>query len=214
MSKPFAGLLFAGMLLGTIAPASGQEYNKHSFSFAAGAAQPRGELRPWFTTSPLVGFEYGYRLHRNFQVDGGLDAVFGAADIRDWLPSQFGDLRIRDRQYFVPFGGRVILPVAEERVHIYGGLGGAYLRYAESIQQPFQDGSFRIPCNVCASRNGFGYYGVAGVNVSIDSARRFRFGAGTRVYRGHTSGDALGAAPPWETTDRWVNIFGTFSVTF
>jgi hypothetical protein len=214
MSKPFAGLLVAGMFVGTVAPAFAQEYTRHSFTVSTGAGDPRADLRPWFSTSPLVGVEYGYRFHRNFQVDGGFDAVFGAADIRDFLPTAFGDLRIRDRQYFVPFGGRVILPLADERVHIYGGLGGAYMRYAESIQQPFQDGSFKVPCSVCATRDGFGYYGIAGLNFSFDRARMFRFGAGTRVYRGYTSGDALGATPAGETNDRWLNVFGSFSFTF
>jgi hypothetical protein len=214
MSKPFAGLLLAGLIAGTISPADAQPFNRHTVSLSAGAAQPRGELRPWFSGAPNLTVEYGYRIHRNFQLDAGFDTAFGAAGTRDWLPTQFGNLRIRDFQYFVPYGGRVILPLGNERVHIYGGLGGAYARYSESIQQPFQDSNFKIPCPICASRDGFGYYSTAGVTVSFDQARRFRAGSGVRVYRGHTSGDAFGGTPPRETTDRWVNIFGSFSVTF
>ena len=72
---------------------------------------PRGELRPLFSDSFLAGVEYGYRFHRNFQLDAGFDSVFGAAGVNDWLPTAFGNLRIRDFQSFVPFGGRVILPL-------------------------------------------------------------------------------------------------------
>jgi hypothetical protein len=214
MSKPLLGLLITAILSGLSTPAFSQPFNRHSITVSVGAARPRGELRPWFSDAPLVTAEYGFRVHRNFQLDGGFDAAFGAAGTRDWLPTQFGNLRIRDYQNFIPFGGRVILPLADERIHIYGGMGGAYMRYSESIQQPFEDSDFRIPCNICASRDGFGYYSTAGVNASFDRARRFRAGAGVKVYRGHTSGDAFGATPPRETTDRWVNLFGSFSVTF
>jgi hypothetical protein len=199
-------------LIGAFIPMRAQYYNRHNINVMVGAGLPRGELRTLFSDSALVGVDYGYRFHRNLQVDAGFDSVFGAAGVRDWLPSQFGNLRIRDFQTFVPFGGRVILPLNEERIHIYGGLGGVYMRYAERINQPVD--YFRIPCDVCAARDGFGYYGLFGVNASFDQRRMFRFGAGTRVYRGHTSGDRLGAVPPRETTDRWINIFGTVSITF
>ena len=200
------------MALLLVLPVSAQYYNRHNINLMVGAGLPRADLRERFSDSALVGVDYGFRFHRNLQVDAGFDTVFGAAGVNDWLPSQFGNLRIRDFQTFVPFGGRVILPLAEERVHIYGGLGGVYMRYAERISQPYQD--FRVPCDYCAARDGFGYYGLFGVNVSFDRARMFRFGAGTRMYRGHTSGDPLGAVPPRETTDRWLNIFGTVSFTF
>ena len=213
MRKPLTALLMLTSF-GMISEVFAQPYNRHTFTVLGGAGLPRGDLRPLFADSFLAGFEYGYRFHRNFQVDAGFDTTFGAAGVRDWLPSYYGDLRIRDFQHFLPFGGRVILPLGEERVHIYGGLGGAYLRYTERVRQPFRGGGLRIDCSVCGARDGFGYYGVFGVNTALDSGRHFRVGAGTKVYRGRTSGDALGAAPPWETRDRWVNIYGTFSFTF
>lgn len=206
MRKPvIALLLFASS-------AFGQFYYRHNVTGFAGAGRPRGELRSLFSDSALLGVEYGYRFHPNFQLDAGFDSIFGAAGVRDWLPSAFGNLRIRDFQTFVPFGGRVILPLAREKFHIYGGMGGAYIRYAERINQPIE--SFRLPCDVCASRDGFGYYGIFGATMAVDAARHFRVGVGTRVFRGHTSGDALGAAPPRETTDRWINLFGSASFTF
>jgi hypothetical protein len=207
-------LLTALLIFGGTDEVFGQEYYRHNVTVGLGAAMPRGELRNLFSDSFLAGVEYGYRFHRNFQVDAGFDTVFGAAGVNDWLPTAFGNLRIRDYQTFIPFGGRVILPLANERVNIYGGLGGAYLRYSERIKQPFRYGEIRIPCDVCAARDGFGYYGIFGGSVALDSGRHFRVGAATRVYRGHTSGDPLGAIPPRETTDRWINVFGSFTVSF
>ena len=198
----------------TLDVASGQEHFRHTISVGMGAALPRGDLRPLFSDSFLVGVQYGYRFHPNFQLDVGFDGVFGAAGVRDWLPTAFGNLRISDFQTFIPFGGRAILPLYRDKIHVYGGLGGAYIRYGERIRQPFQNVNFRIPCDICASRDGFGYYGLFGVTTALDELRRFRVGVGTRVYRGYTSGDPLGAAPPGETTDRWITVFGSFSVSF
>ena len=50
------------------------------------------------------------------------------------------------------------------------------MRYSERIKQPFQNVNFRIPCDICASRDGFGYYGIFGaatrwISASL-SARR------------------------------------------
>jgi hypothetical protein len=53
-----------------------------------------------------------------FQADFGFDTAFGAAGVNDYLETGLGYRRIRDYQYFVPFGGRAILPFASERFHI------------------------------------------------------------------------------------------------
>jgi hypothetical protein len=191
-----------------------QEYRRHSFSVGLGAALPRGELRPLFSDSFMAGVAYGYRFQEFFQADIGFDTAFGAADIRDWVPSFAGNLRIRDYQHFLPFGGRVILPIASERVHVYGGGGGVYMRYSERIRQPFADSGFRFDCDVCSSRHGVGYYGLVGVDVALDRAQHFRIGVGGRVIRGDTDGDPFGAVPPRQTDDRWIQIFGRFTFSF
>lgn len=205
--------IVAGFLL-LAGSALAQEYRKHNLYVDMGAGQPRAELRGLFNDSFLTGIGYGYRFHEYFQADIGFETMFGAAGVRDFQPSFFGDLRIRDYQHFLPFGGRVVLPIARDRVQVYGGGGGAYIRYAERIRQPFQDSSYRIDCITCRSRDGIGYYASAGVNVAIDSARRFRIGAGGRVYRGGTGGDPFGAVTAPETRDHWVNVFGSFTVSF
>jgi hypothetical protein len=191
-----------------------QEYYKHNFHLDIGAALPRGELEPLFEESVLLGFGYGYRFHEFFQADVGFDTAFGAAGVRDFIPTEFGSLRIKDYQHFLPFGGRVILPFAGDRVEIYGGGGGVWLRYSERIRQPFSNYGVRFDCDVCGARNGVGYYGLAGVSIALDRGQHFRLGGGARVYRGNTDGDPFGDVPPRETKDRWVNVFGRLEFRF
>lgn len=188
-------------------------YPRHNFTFGLGAGQPRGDLTRFFENSFGLNFGYGYRFHRHFQVDAGMETVFGAAGVRDFLPSQvFGDLRIRDYQFLAPVGGRAILPLGSERVLFSGGGGAAYLRYTERLRQPSD--YFSIDCPVCASRHGIGSYALANLKVALDRYRRFWVGVTGRVYRGHTNGDPLGAQPGIRTRDHWVNVYGEFGVSF
>lgn len=187
-------------------------YPRHNLTVGFGGALPQRDLRGLFGNSPNVAVGYGYRFARYFQADAGFETTFGAAGVRSFVPTAFGDLRIRDYQFLLPVGGRAILPFGRERVLIYGGAGGAYLRYSERIQQPIQN--VRFSCAVCASRDGFGYYTTVGTNVFLDQARRFRFGAATRLYRGHTEGEALGDVPAVRTRDQWLHVLVEFGVSF
>lgn len=188
------------------------DYPRHNFTIGMGAAQPRGELRRLYTDQPALTFGYGYRFSRYLQADAGFETVFGAANIRDYLDTDFGPLRIRDYQFLVPFGGRAILPLAGGRVLISGGGGAAYLRYQELLRQPSDD--FHLDCPVCAARDGWAWYVLADVSVYLDRAQHFRIGAVSKVYRGHTEGDALGAVPSVRTRDHWVNTYGQFGFSF
>jgi hypothetical protein len=192
----------------------GQSYRRHNVTFNAGAGIPGDDLKNLLSTSGGVGFSYGYRPLRYLMAEAGYETLFGAADIRDFEPTFVGNLRIRDYQQFLPFGGRVILPFADDRFQIYGGGGGVYIRYSERISQPFQGGYYRVECVSCALRDGVGYYAVAGASIALDRSQMFRIGAGVKSYRGATSGDRLGAVPGIETRDRWTYIFGTFGISF
>jgi hypothetical protein len=200
-------LLIAGAAFGQ------ENYRKHNIILNAGAGIPRGDLDNLLSTAAGVGILYGYRFHPYFQVEGGYETLFGAADVRDYLPTSFGNLRIRDYQQFLPFGGRVVVPLANDRIQLHAGGGGAYFRYSERIRQPFQN-YYRIDCYECRTRDGIGYYGLVGASIALDRAQHFRIGFGGKVYRGHTEGDPLGELPGFETTDRWINFFGTFGVSF
>lgn len=201
-------------LLGVLAACAWAQgvYPRHNITFGAGSARPRAELRPYFMTKPAVAISYGYRFARNFQVETGLDTVFGAAGVRDFYESPLGLLRIRDFQFLVPVGGRAILPLGRERFQFFGGGGIAWLRYSEMIRQPIE--YLRIECPVCGSRSGWASYALSGFNVFVDRGRHFRTGVNVKMYRGHTEGDPLGAAPGVRTRDHWLQIFGELGVSF
>jgi hypothetical protein len=202
------------LLLLVAAGTFGQGFRKHHVNFIAGAGLPRGDLNNVLSTSGGIGFSYGYRPVRYLMAEAGYESLFGAARIRDFEPTALGTLRIRDYQQFLPFGGRVIMPLGDDRVHVYGGGGGVYIRYSERIRQPYSGWGYRVDCASCALRDGLGYYAVAGVNVALDQAQFLRLGAGTKVYRGATSGDPLGPVPGVETRDHWYTIFATVGISF
>ncbi|MGH9658636.1 MAG: hypothetical protein ACRD96_08835 [Bryobacteraceae bacterium] len=200
------------MLLAALAAAPGLAQYHHNFRLGLGSGQPRANLRSLYRDSFGLALGYGFRFHPYMQLDAGLDSVFGAAGVRDFLPSQFGDLRIRDYQFLVPVGGRVILPFLSDRAQIHAGGGAAYMRYTERVRQPSD--YFRIDCSVCASRHGWGYYGLVGASVGVDRRNHWRIGVSSRIYRGHTDGDPLGAVDAVRTRDHWVNIFGEMIFSF
>jgi hypothetical protein len=195
-------------------PLAAQERFEKRFSFTigGGAGVPGRDLRASFEDSPLVRVGFGYRLTRYFQADVGLDAVIHAAGV-DFSQSTFiGRLRVRDNEYLVPFGGRAILPIG--RVELFGGGGGAYLHYGESVEVPGSGTDSSYNCTVCTSRGGWGYYATAGVMTAVDRHHRFWVGVETRAIRGRTSGDPLGSVPPFETKDQWINTAAVFMVRF
>ncbi len=187
-------------------------YPRHSFHVAVGAAQPRASLAPLLRDSTVFGFGYGWRFHRYLQADVGLDTIFYAAGVRDFLDTRFGPLRIRDYQFLIPFGGRAILPLDRGRFLFSLGGGGARFQYSELVRQPSD--YYRIDCYVCRSRGGWGSYALAAASVALDQRRRFRLGVTGKLYHGHTEGDPLGQIPPYQTRDRWANVMGEFGFSF
>ena len=211
-----AFLLFVVVAFALMAAPAGfaQDYfGKYNINLSTGVAIPQDELSTGFTNAPLVGVGFGYRVVRNFQVDAGFETVFGAADIRTFTRTDIGTLEINDRQYFVPFGGRAILPFGDAgRMEVYGGGGGAYLRYSEVLRQPSD--FFQVPCTVCSSRSGWGYYGLVGFRAALNRGRNFWLGVSSKVYRAKTDGEQLGDIPPFETKDRWTFVQAEFSLAF
>ena len=188
-----------------------EEYRKHSFLIGGGAGVPGRDLRDLMSTSFLLRFGYGYRFHRNFQADVGVEGTFGAAGVKIVQQSAIGDIRIHDYELFVPFGLQAILPVAHTRFEFHGGGGGTYIHYAEEASVPGitlncpYGCSVDIACPACRSRGGWGYYGNAGVAVSVDRGKHVWLGLSTRFVKGTTSGEPLGTVPGFETKDQWLN---------
>jgi len=194
-------------------PVFGQDdFTRHNFTLGVGAARPKGDLGAFLADSAGTAVGYGYRFHRYFQLDVGLEVLFGAAKVRDFLDTGLGPLRIRDREFLVPLGGRAILPLANGRVLFSGGGGAAYMRYSELLRQPSD--YFRVDCSVCTSRSGWGYYALASLGFALDRGQHFRLGATSRFYRGHTTGDPIGTVPGIRTKDHWMNLYGEFGLSF
>lgn len=194
-----------------LTPVRAQDYYpRHNFTFGVGGAAPQADLSSLMQSSPGVSVGYGYRFMRYFQADLGLDILFGAARIREFLQTDIGGFRIKDREYFVPMGGRAIVPLAEGRVLLSAGGGGLYLKYNERVNQP--SSYYRIDCPICTSRSGWGYYAQAGADYFF--MPNFRLGLKTRVYRGHTEGEPLGPVPGVRTRDQWVNTMAELGFSF
>jgi len=216
------------LLLGAAMIATAQDYYpRHNITFGAGGAVPGGSdvtilpdeplppdapIKSFMGASPMVAIGYGYRFHRFFQADVGLNIAFGAANVRDFLTTQIGAVEIGDREYMVPLGGRAIAPLAGGRLLFAGGGGGAYLRYNERIRQPSD--YFRIDCPICTSRSGWGYYALVNGSYFLDRNQHFRIGVTAQFVRGHTEGEPLGDIPGTRTTDHWTNILGEFGFSF
>ncbi|MCC6862607.1 MAG: hypothetical protein IT158_28790 [Bryobacterales bacterium] len=216
------------LVLGAAAIAAAQDYYpRHNFTFGAGAAIPGGPsvaiqpdqplprdapIKEFMDTSPMIAIGYGYRFHRYFQADIGLNIGFGAANVRDFLDTSLGTVEIGDREYMLPMGGRAIAPLFGGRLLFAGGGGGAYLRYNERIRQPSD--YFRVDCPVCTRRSGWGYYALANGSYFLDSNQHFRIGVTAQFVRGHTEGEAVGNIPGTRTTDHWTNILGEFGFSF
>ena len=208
-----AMIRWMGILLLAAAACQAQDYYPHhNITVGVGAARPRGDLGPLFEDSPAVAVGYGYRFWRYFQADIGLDINFGAARVHDFLSTQIGDLRIKDREYLLQLGGRAILPLAGGRVLFSGGGGGAYLRYGERLNQP--SSYYRVGCPVCTSRSGWGNYALVDLGIALDRAQHFRIGPAAKFFRGYTVGDPLGNVPGVRTTDHWMNLLAQISLAF
>jgi hypothetical protein len=204
-------LPFPLLIAVTAAALSAQPFPRHHINGGLGIAIPQRDLHPYFKNAISWSFGYGYRPARNFQFDVGLDSSYHAANVNDYLSStQFGPVRIRDFQFFLPVGGRAVIPAG--RVQFYAGGGIAYLRYTELLRQPSE--WVRLECPVCAARDGVGGYALLGGDVAINRARNVRLGVVSRVYMGKTDGRGLGALPGIRTDDRWWNSYLTLSFSF
>jgi len=205
------GLMAASACLLSVALIAQDESRpqRNRFVIGGGVGLPAGDLKRWMSPAALVRVGYGRRVSRHFQMDLGLDAVVGAAGINITQQSLVGELRIHDVEYMVPFGGRAILPLAEDRFELFAGGGGIYLRYDEEAEIPglkcYGSCYYEIPCPSCTSRGGWGYYGTAGVNFALDRRHRVWLGLEARYTKGTTSGTLLSTVAGFETEDRWLS---------
>jgi hypothetical protein len=209
----------AGMVLPLLAQDGAR---KHSMAIGGGVALPAADLRQYVSSSFLLRLSYGYRLHRNLQADVGVEGVFGAAGVHTVQQSAIGNIQIHDAETLVPFGARAILPLAQGRFELHGGGGGMYLRYSEEASVPegvtvtciYGPCAIDIACPACRSRDGWGYYWLAGTAISLDPKHRYWLGLETRFVNGATSGQGLGSLPEFRTKDQWLNTAVEFGWRF
>ena len=205
-------LVLVGFGLGDASLVLGQQYYKNIVTGGGGGAIPAGDIESYMDTAPAMTVSYGRRFNRYLQADVGFDTVFRAANVEYYLNTGYGYVEVRDREYFVPFGGRLVLPVAGERFLLSGGGGGAYIRYQESLRQP--SSYYRYDCPPCTARDGWGWYALANASVALDRGQHFRFGVTAKRYQVTTEGEPVGSVPALKTKDRWLQIYAEFSFAF
>lgn len=205
---------FLALLAAACVPASAQEdaYPHHNLTLGIGGATPTGQIQSFMGSAPAISLGYGYRFHRYFQADAGLNILFGAAKIQDVVSTDLGYTQLKDREYMIPLGGRAIAPLMNGRLLLSGGGGVAYLRYSESLNQPSY--YYSVACPTCTARGGWGYYGLADAQYFLDEDKHFRVGITTQFVHAQTNGQALGDVPALQTTDHWINVFAALGFSF
>ncbi len=187
-------------------------YPHHNITFGLGGGMPKGDLGGLFRNRPGITVDYGWRFDRYLQADFGFDTVFGAAGTREFEQTVFGFSRIRDYQFFIPFGGRAILPLAHDRLLLSAGGGGMWLKYSELLRQP--SSYYRVDCISCTTRSGWGSYALGDISTFIDQGHHFRVGGVIKLIRGYTEGEPVQAVTSPRTHDRWINVFGEVGFSF
>ncbi len=187
-------------------------YRKLILDFNVGGLKPSGDLQGKFSTAPGVGFNFGVRLHRYFQVDAGFEAGSGAAGVSRTINTTGGPRDVGDTEYFVPIGARLVLPLFKERLLLSGGGGGAYISYQET---PKARANETVICTSCVSRSGGGAFEVAQIKWMVDKQRHFGLGLTTRWYQASSKGATLGSTGLSGTSkDRWMTVAATLGFHF
>jgi hypothetical protein len=135
-------------------------------------------------SAPALEMSYGYRAWRFVEVETGLTMAFQPG------PQQctaHGCVDPDDRFYWVPFGVRLVAPLAWKRVEVSVGGGGLYENYAVSHGAGLYVGT---------SRSGWGGYFEGGASVWLDQRRHWWVGATPRFF----------LANPSYARDRWFTI--------
>jgi hypothetical protein len=86
------------------------------------------------------------------------------------------------------------------------------VRYFEAISQPNQ--FIRFDCPFCGARNGFGYYGLAGLRFRPPNWGGVWVGGSIRLTRVETPGDPFGPLTPSRSRDRWITPMLEFGLSF
>jgi len=172
--------------------AQAQSFSKNLLTFSGGWANQIGPSYESESATSL-GLTYGYRPSHYLEFEAGIQtALKPGPEIR----GANYDFKPDDRYIWIPFGVRVIAPVAEDRVELSVGGGGLHQRYSISNSG---SGFFGFD-----PYNAWGGYGVASAAVALDRGRHFWLGASPRFF----------IANGESHRDRWVTITGEFGFRF
>ncbi len=145
-------------------------YRKGVIDLHLGRANPGGDLKSAFSNGIFGGVNIGYRFQRYLQADIGFDFSRGAANVNRSINTTGGVRSVGDTEYFIPLGGRLVLPIAKERALLSAGGGFAFLKYSEVGRAA--NANEEIICSSCASRSGRGAYEMFQVQFLVDPQRR------------------------------------------
>jgi len=195
-----------------------------------GIQQPQGPMRAWRGTdgaalfrsqSGWFGFGLGIRAARYLQFDVGFEG--GPSVIAPGSPqgAVSNQEKIEDRipdggPLFVPFGVRIVLPLASERVIIGLGGGGSFLTSADANVDAEIGGQKLKVCasGPCVSRRGFGGYALARMEYLVGRERRVGIGIVGRFTRAKLHGSFLPVFNGSRDHDQWLQLGGTVSIRF
>jgi hypothetical protein len=167
-------------------PLCAQTYDyPNRVSVGIGRAIPAGQSA--FDSGTLIGINFARRYTRNIQGDLGLQTSFNT-DYRRFVPGTGAGLTT-NTTYFVPVGGRIVVPVWDGRMEPSFGLGGVYVYDQRAVNSHHQGGA----------------YGLAGVNYAVDSLQRHRVGITVRYF------NIMSAGRPHP---QWVNVSGEYSYSW
>ncbi len=186
-------------------------YRKGVIELNLGGLKAGGDLKPVFSNGFTGGVNFGYRFNRYLQADFGFDLASGAANVNRTINTTGGARAVGDDEFFMPMGGRLVLPLAKERALISAGGGLAYLRYSEAARGAANE---IVICSSCDARSGFGTYELVQVQFLVDRQRHVGLGFTAKFFQARTSGDGLGTALRSSSDDRWRILSGTLSFHF
>jgi len=214
-----AALAFVVFNLLPASHASAQEadsYRKFSLDISGGLLRPQGEMRRWqyaefggerrslFQQTGLFGTHFGYRPIRYAQIDAGLELGVSAVGRRTISLVSFETGEYDDFIFFLPLGGRAVIPLASERLLLSIGGGGVYVNNIEISDSGVTD----------AERSGWGAYGLGQVLFVFGESRRIGVGFTSRWTRVHLSRGFLPGYGSARIADQWLFLGATLSIRF
>jgi hypothetical protein len=168
-----------------------QDFNRNSVSVGFGTAAPSGkynELDP----GTALELNLAHRFTPFIQADFGFETSFNK-DYRNYYP-KYGTGLATTTNFFVPAGGRIVIPLLGGRIEPSFGLGGVYRYDKANLVQP---SSYQ--------RNQGGVYGLVGATYALDSAHKHRVGLTLRYI------NIMSAGTPHP---QWWNLFGEYTYSW